>query len=393
MRSRSTLEPAGAALGAAAEGIWAGALAAALTGASAAVLTVFAGVTVLAAAQVARRFGAGQGRERAARLLAMTLILVAAATLLVAGRAWAHPSPLWLVVRDVVYAGGLVALGLHLGSDPPSPEAAVRRAVRGFALLGAVLLVAALVHSTPGWAPWAVVAALVVGGLLVAIVRYQTLTDLVDPIERLPAWPWLLAVVGAVLVVIALGALLSQVLRVDVLLWALAVVAGVLRYALLAAAYLIGYAGAGLVRALAWLLGALHLSGWHPVLRPRTRAHAGGAASAQRPRRQGLEWLQTDVHGLGALGRPGAFVRAGRGGAAPFSPSAAGRGHGHRRARGARLADVGGRGVRGAAGAAAAPPPADAPLPSRGRPPSSSDVATRSWNSDWRAPAGRGRPA
>ena len=268
MRSRSALEPAGVALGAAAEGIWSGCLAAALTGASAAALTVFAGVTVLAAAQVARRFGAGHGRERVARLLAMTLVLVAAAMLLVAGRAWAHPSPLWLVARDVVYAGGLVALGLNLGSDPPSPEAAVRRAVRGFALLGAVLLVAALVHATPGWAPWAVVAALVVGGLLVAIVRYQTLTDLVDPLERLPAWPWLLAVVGAVLVVIALGALLSQVLRVDALLWALAVVAGVLRYALLVAAYLVGYAGAGLVRGLAWLLGALHVSGWHPVLRP-----------------------------------------------------------------------------------------------------------------------------
>ena len=65
MRSRFTLEPAGVALGAAAEGIWSGCLAAALTGASAAALTIFAGVTVLAAAQVAA-LRAGHGRKRVA---------------------------------------------------------------------------------------------------------------------------------------------------------------------------------------------------------------------------------------------------------------------------------------------------------------------------------------
>ncbi len=269
MRSRSGLEHAGVALGAAAEGVWSGGLAAALTGASAAVLIVFAGVTVLVAAQLARRFSAGEGRERAARALAMTLILVAAAVLLVAGRAWAHPSPLWPVARDFVYAGGLVLLGLHLGRESQTPETAVRRAIRGFGLLCAVLTVAAVVGSAPGWAPWALVAALLVGGLLVAIVRYEALTDLVDPIERLPAWPWLLAVTGAVLIVIAVGALLSQVLRVETVLGALSVLAGVLRYGLDGLAYLIGYAADELVRAIAALLSMLHLHAWHIVQRPR----------------------------------------------------------------------------------------------------------------------------
>jgi hypothetical protein len=256
-------------LGAAAEGIWSGCLAAALTGASAVLLAVFASVTVLAAAQLARRFGRSEERERAARLRAMALILVAAGVLLFAGRTSVHLSSLWLVARDVVYASLLVTLGLSLGSDPPSPEAAVRRAVRGFALLASVVLLAGVAGASPGWAPWAVVASLSAGGLLVAIVRYETLTDLVDPAERLPAWPWLLAVVGVVVVVIAVGALLSQVLRVDALLWVLAVLAGALRYVLVVAGYLIGYAGAGIIRGIVWLVNAIHPHALRTVLRVR----------------------------------------------------------------------------------------------------------------------------
>ncbi len=259
MRSRSWLEHAGVLLAAAAEGVWCGGLAAALTGASWAVLTIFACVTVAAAAYVARRLAGGEGRERAARLLAATLILLATGVLLAAGRAWAHPSLVGQVMRDLVYVGGLVLVGIYAGRASQSPEAAVRRAVRGFALLCAILVCAALAGSAPGWAPAAVVASLVVGGLLIAVVRYQALTALVHPAERLPAWPWLLAVAGAVLAVIAIGALLSQVLRVDVVLWALDVLGGVLRYALDGVAFVIGYAGAGILRGLDWLLGALHL--------------------------------------------------------------------------------------------------------------------------------------
>ena len=269
MRSRSTLEYAGLALGAATEGIWCGGLAAALTGASWAALSVFACVTVFGAAHLARRLASGAVGERAARLLAFALILVAAVVLLAAGRAWAHHSLLWQVVRDVVFSGGLALLGVRLGRAPQSPEAAVGRALRGFALLCAVLVCAALAGSAPGWASGAVVASLVVGGLLVATVRNQALTDLVDPAERLPVWPWLLAVAGAVLAVIAVGALLGQVLRVDVLLWALHVLAATLRYALDGVAYVIGYAGAGLLRGIAWLLGVLHVHAQDPAKVPQ----------------------------------------------------------------------------------------------------------------------------
>jgi len=267
MRSRSWPERATLALGAATDGLWCGALAAALTGAPWAALVAFAGATIGAGALVAGRLdrgagsggGDGAGRERAARLLALALILFATGVLLAAGRAWAHPSLFWQTARDLVYACGLVLVGIYLGRAGAEPDVAVRRAVRAFALLCVVLAAAAWAGSAPAWAPWAVVAALVVGGLLVAVARYQALTDLVGPAERMPAWPWLLAVAGAVLVVVAVGALLSQVLRVDAVLWALHLLGGALRFALEGVAYVLGYAGAALLRGIAWVLGAFHL--------------------------------------------------------------------------------------------------------------------------------------
>ncbi len=182
---------------------------------------------------------------------------------MVAGRAWAHPSLLWQAARDFVYAGGLVLVGISLGRSTQAPDVAVRRAVRAFALLCVILVVAALAGSEPGWGAAAVVTSIAAGGLLVAVARYGDLIELVDPAERMPALPWLLAVAGAVLVVVAAGALLSVVLRADAVLWALHALGGVLRFALDGIAFAIGYAGATLARGLAWVLGLLHVHPWH----------------------------------------------------------------------------------------------------------------------------------
>ncbi len=275
MRSRFSLEGAAVMLGAAAEGVWCGALAAALTRGSWPLLAVFAWATVAAGAFVARRLRGRDEAERAARFLAVTLVLCATGLLLLAGRAWTHPLPLWQAARDFVYCVGLVLLGISLGRAPRAPEVAVRRAVRGFALLCVVLVAAAAAGWPAGWAPAAVVTSLVAGGLLIAVARYEALSDLVDRAERLPAWPWLLAVLGTVLVVVAVGALLSQVFRVDGLLWALHGLGGVLRFALDAVGFAIGWAGAALVRGVGWVLGALHITGWHakwtPPLAPKLR--------------------------------------------------------------------------------------------------------------------------
>jgi uncharacterized membrane protein len=268
MPSRSTLERAGVALGAVVEAVWCGALAAALTGSPWALLAIFAIVMLVAAAAITRWTGAAQDRERAGRSAAAVLVVVGVAALLVAGQAWTHDFLPWQVVRDALFVSGLVLLGIRLGGDDPTPETAVRRAIRGFALLCAVLVCAAAAGSTPGWAVAALVTALVAGGLLIAVMRYRSLTDLVAATDRLPSWPWLLAVTGAILCVVAIAALLGQLLDVDILRWLLSAAAAVLSATLDAIIYAVGWAGAALARALGWVLSLLHVRAPRLELKP-----------------------------------------------------------------------------------------------------------------------------
>ena len=268
MPSRSALERAGVALGAAVEGVWCGALAAALTGSPWALLGAFAMVMVAAAAAITRWTGAAPERERAGRVAAAALVVVGVVALFGAGQAWTHDYLLWHIVRDAIFVSGVVLLGIWLGGDDLTPETAVRRSVRGFALLCAVLVCAAVAGSTPAWAAAAVVTALVAGGLLIAVMRYRSLTDLVAASDRLPSWPWLLAVTGAILCVVAIAALLGQFLDVDVLRWLLSAVAAVLSTALDAIIYAVGWAGTGLVRALGWVLSLFHVRAPHLELKP-----------------------------------------------------------------------------------------------------------------------------
>ena len=102
----------------------------------------------------------------------------------------------------------------------------------------------------------AVVTALVAGGLLIAVMRYRSLTELVAASDRLPSWPWLLAVTGAILFVVAIAALLGQLLDLDVLRWLLSAAAAMLSTALDAVIYVVGWAGAWLARALGWVLSS-----------------------------------------------------------------------------------------------------------------------------------------
>ena len=208
MRSRSWSELLPVALAAAVEGLWAGALAAALSGASGPALMAFAAVVVLAGALLARRVaggalagpggGEGSGEKSgalAARALAAALTLLVAGALLVAGRVWAGHVSLVLIAADVAFAALVVVLGLMLGGEPLVPEAAVSRAVRGFAFVCVIVAAAGLIGGTkPGWAAGAIVAALLAGALLVAATRYEALTALVPSSGRSRSgrgcWPW-----------------------------------------------------------------------------------------------------------------------------------------------------------------------------------------------------------
>ena len=259
MRSRSALDWAGTALGAAAHGVWCGVLAAALTGAAWLPLAAFAAAAMLAAAAVTRWAVVDDGRLRRGRVLLAGLVVAGAAVLLVAGRSWAHDYLVWQAVRDVVFVAGVMVFGISLGRERQVPDEAVRLAVRAFTILCVVLAGASVAGATLHWPAAAVGAVLVAGGLHVAVVRYGSLTELVADGDRLRAWPWLLAVTAAILGVLAVAAFAGVLLDAGgshgLLASAVAVLSSVARVL----AYAVGWAGAGLIRVVAWLAGLVHV--------------------------------------------------------------------------------------------------------------------------------------
>ena len=280
MRSSSWAEVLTLTFGAMAEGVWIGAAVGLLTAQSGPGSMAFAAAVLFAAAVFARRAAAGSGPSRLTRAGAVLLPVVAGGALFAATRSWAGPHAALNAIAALCYAALLVLAGIALGRDPLSPSAAVRRAARGFALLCAILVIDAVGGHTPAWAGGAVVAALVAGGLLVATARYQALAATVPAADRAPAWRWLLAVVGVLLLVVVLGALLGLVLRVEMLLWVLDAAGGVLRFLLQWVAFGLGWAGAGILRALAWLLGLFHL---HSLPTPKPPAAPPAQVLTEHP--------------------------------------------------------------------------------------------------------------
>jgi hypothetical protein len=191
----------------------------------------------------------------------------------------------------LVYAALLVFLGIGLGRERVSTDAALRRAVRGFALLCGLLAIGAIAGTTPGWAAGAVVTALVAGGLSVALARAGSLTRRSGSDDRAAGWRWLVAVAGLLLLVAAVGAIASLVLRVDVILWTLAVAGDLLQYLLQLFAFVAGWAGAGLLRALSWLLGLIHLHAL-PELKPPQGAQPHIQALPPSPRTGVYAWTR-----------------------------------------------------------------------------------------------------
>jgi Domain of unknown function (DUF4129) len=282
MRSRSALEWAGTGLGAAAHGVWCGVLAAVLVGAAWPPLTAFSAAAMLTAAAVARWTARDDERVRKGRVLLGGLVLAAAAVLVAAGRSWAHDYIVWQVVRDVVFVAGVMVLGISLGRERQEPEEAVRLAIRAFALLCVVLAGAAAAGASLQWPAAAVAAVLVAGGLHVALVRYRSLTDLVAYGDRLRAWPWLLAVTGAILGVLAVAALAGQILDAGGAHALLASAVAALSFVARVLAYAVGWAGAGLLRAFAWLAGLAHVHVPRPEV-PALRLGAGKTPIARQP--------------------------------------------------------------------------------------------------------------
>jgi len=286
MRSRSWSELLPLVLGAVVQGVWSGAIGALVSSRSGPAFIAFASLVVLAAAVLARKSGSGKGPGRAARAAAAALALATGGGLYVLTQAWERQPLVWAVVI-AGYCSALVLLGISLGNSITGAETATRRAVRGFAILCAVLVVAAIAGAEPPWATGAVVAALVAGGLLVTAARYDSLTAVVPAADRAPAWRWLLAVAGVLLLVVAVGALVGLVVRVDVVLWALAAVGGVLRFLAQLLAYGLGWAGAGLIRLVSWVLGLFHVHRL-PLPQPPTRPSAPHALAHKQAPTSGI---------------------------------------------------------------------------------------------------------
>ena len=271
MRSRWLADLLPAAAGAAVEGAWTGALGALVTGGHGAAYIGGASAAAFGGAVLAMRTGAGREPDRRARLTAVAYTVAVAACSFVAGHGW-QGRPLLGALGAVVYAALLVLLGISLGRERISSDPAFRRAVRGFLLLCGLLAIAAAAGSTPAWAAAAVVVSLVAGVLSVTAARAASTAAAAPGDDRPGTWRWVLAVLGILVLVVAAGALLSLVLRTDVLLWLLAVGGHVLQYLLQLLGFALGWAGAGILRALAWVLGLVHLHGLPSVEPPKSAA-------------------------------------------------------------------------------------------------------------------------
>jgi hypothetical protein len=272
MRSRSTLEWAGTAFGAVAQGVWCGVLGSLLSAASWPALAAFSAVTMLAAAIASRGALADPARLRRGRVVLAGLVLLAAAVLLVAGRAWGHPYLGWQIIRGACFSAGVVVLGVWMARGDFGPDEAFARAVRAFAAICGVLVLAGLTGTTVAWPAAAVATVVVAGGLHVALLRYLVLTDVMSEDDRLPVWPWLLAVTTAIVAVLVLTALAAALLGGDTLHHVLAGALTVIGYVAGALAWVVAL----VLRGVGWLAGLAHLH--VPELQPPKIAVGGGKA-------------------------------------------------------------------------------------------------------------------
>jgi len=291
VRSRWLADRLPAVAGAVVEGVWTGALGALVTGGSGAAYIGGASAAAFAGAVVAQRSGAGRKPSRRARLAAAAFTVAVAAAFYAAGRGWQGGHPLLAAFGAVLYAALLLLLGISLGRERISSDPAFRRAVRAFALLCGLLAITAAAGSAPAWAAGAVVAALVAGVLSVTAARAASLAGAAAAEGRTGTWRWMLAVAGILLLVVAVGALLSLVVRTDILLWLLAVAGHVLQYLLQLLGFVLGWAGAGILRALAWLLGLFHLHSL-PTVEPPKSGGAHLRALPKVPRSGTYAWTR-----------------------------------------------------------------------------------------------------
>jgi hypothetical protein len=275
MRSRR-LDAGVSLLAALLEALWVGALAALLTSSSPAgpvalCFCLIAAATVIAdrsrrTVAAAAAAAAAQGREAPPHVAAaplrhrLALLALGVATAAVLA-ALTGPHGLRqtadATARAVLLVGVCLELGVLAGRAEVEPDGALRRAVRGFVLVFAVVFVASLArHGLPG--AGVLVAAAVLGGTgLIVVARLRSIVAVVDG-GGAPT-PW----IGAVLLVDLLVLTLALLLTAAPLGGALAWLGGPLVLALHGLQDAVAWAAAGIAYVVAWgiatLVAPLHL--------------------------------------------------------------------------------------------------------------------------------------
>ena len=163
------------------------------------------------------------------------------------------------------FSAGVAVLGVWMARGDFGPDEAFGRAARAFGILCAALVLSGLIGTPVQWPAAAVATVVVAGGLHVALLRYRALTDVVSEDDRLPVWPWLLAVTTAIVAVLVVTGLAAALLGGDALHTVLADALAVIAYVVAVLAWVV----AMVVRGVAWLAGLAHLH------LPRLRAAQG----------------------------------------------------------------------------------------------------------------------
>jgi hypothetical protein len=292
------------------EALWAGALAALLTssspaGAVALCFCLIAAATLLAGrARRAAVAAAAQGAESPShvaaaavryRLALLALGVGAAAALAALAAPHGLRATTGAITRAVVVVGACLELGALAGRAAIDPEGALRRALRGFLLLFAVLFVAAL--SGHGLADAGVLVALAVLGAagLIVVVRMRSIVAAVEGGAAPVRW------IGAVLLVDLLALTCALLLVAAPLHGALAGLGGHLAAGLHGLQDGLAYAASGtayvVVRAIAALVAPFHLHLHAVALRPPP----SGPLKTATPRLDHAHPLVAEVVGIGAL--------------------------------------------------------------------------------------------
>ena len=170
------------------------------------------------------------------------------------------------LIGAVLLVGACLELGVLVGRAELDPDRALRRALRGFVLLFAVVFLAALGGHAPAGAGVLVAVAVLAAAGLIVVVRMRAIVAAVE--DGVPPVRWIAVVLLADLIALALALLLTAAPLHGGLAWLSGPLAAGLRGLLDVIGFVAAAAAYVVARGLAALLALLHLHLHLPATRP-----------------------------------------------------------------------------------------------------------------------------